>query len=176
MNGRPCSTEGCRPGRQAGYGVESGATRRRAVQFTPTRGAHMRLSTAEDILQSLGKGKQQIVDSRPRDRFDGMAAEPRPGLRRGHIPGSVSAELKLFVDPNTNRLRPMDAVARQLKQLGVDLDRPIVATCGSGVAAAGLIALLQKLGVSAALYDGSWTEWGSRADLPVSSQDEPADK
>ena len=160
----------------AGYDVESGTTRRRAAHFTPPRGAQMRVSTAEDILQSLGSGKQQIVDSRPRDRFDGTAPEPRPGLRRGHIPGSVSAELKLFVDPNTNRLRPMDAIARQLRELGVDLDRPIVATCGSGVAATGLIALLQKLGVSAALYDGSWTEWGSRADLPVSSQDEPAEK
>ena len=152
----------------AGFAVESGVPQRHPARFASMRGGNMPTASADEIAQSIERADQQIVDSRPRARFDGAAPEPRPGLRSGHIPGSVSAELKCFVDPSTNRLRCPDAIARQLTELGVDIGRPIVATCGSGVAATGLIAILQKLGVSASLYDGSWTEWGSRADLPIS--------
>ena len=153
----------------AGFAVEAGATQRHPARFAADAGGKMPIATADAIARSIESGGPQVVDSRPRDRFDGLAPEPRAGLRRGHIPGSVCAELKRFVDPQTNRLLSADAAARVLAELGVDFGRPIVATCGSGVAATGLIAILERLGVSATLYDGSWSEWGSRADLPISS-------
>lgn len=162
--------------KSAGFQVESEVTKRHAADLALNADGKMPISTADEIAKFIGSEDQQIVDARPRERFDGKAPEPRPGLRSGHIPGSVSAELKLFVDPNTNRLRPPEAIARVLAKLGVDIGRPIVATCGSGVAATGLIAILQTLGVSASLYDGSWSDWGSRTDLPVSRRGEPYSK
>ena len=152
----------------AGFAVESGVTRRSSATFAARSGGHMPTATADDVVGALGDRGVQVVDARPRERFDGTSPEPRPGLRSGHIPGSVSAELKCFVDPVTNRLLPPDAITRQIEGLGIDLDRKLVTTCGSGVAATGLIAILQTLGATATLYDGSWCEWGSRADLPVS--------
>ena len=152
----------------AGFALESGEMQRRAATFVARSGGHLPTATADDVARSLGDLGVQVVDARPRGRFDGTSPEPRPGLRSGHIPGSASAELKCFLDPATNGLLPPDAITRQFEELGVDLDRKLVTTCGSGVAATGLIAILQTLGVTATLYDGSWCEWGSRADLPAS--------
>ena len=90
----------------AGFAVESGVTRRSAATFAARSGGHMPTATADDVVGALGDSGVQVVDARPRERFDGTSPEPRPGLRSGHIPGSVSAELKCFVDPVTNRLLP----------------------------------------------------------------------
>ncbi len=154
--------------KSAGYPLDSGASRRSPATFNVQSGGRMSTTTADDVIRRLGGSDLQVVDARPRERFAGTAPEPRPGLRSGHIPGSVSAELKCFVDPATNCLLPPGAIARRFDELGVDVQRPIVTTCGSGVAATGLIAILHRLGASATLYDGSWCEWGSRAELPVS--------
>ncbi|MEM7501008.1 MAG: sulfurtransferase [Pseudomonadota bacterium] len=155
----------------AGFALESGVTPRSAVTFVARSGGHMPTATADDVVVALGDLDVQVVDARPRERFDGTSPEPRPGLRSGHIPGSASAELKCFVNPVTNRLLSRDAIGRQFEELGIDFDRNLVTTCGSGVAATGLIAILQTLGVAATLYDGSWCEWGSRPDLPVRQTD-----
>lgn len=156
----------------AGLAVESGGMRAEPVRYEARAGGHMPTASAAAIARSLGGTDLQVVDARPRGRFDGSVPEPRPGLRSGHIPDSVCAELSHFIDPNTHRLRPSDVIAARFAELGVDIGRPIVTTCGSGVAATGLIAILQKLGASATLYDGSWCEWGSQVDLPIRQSEE----
>lgn len=121
--------------------------------------AHMR-----DIVRS---GAEQVVDMRPAGRFAGTAPEPRAGLRSGHMPGSVSLPFTELVQPDGSAL-PLDALREKLRAAGVQLDRPIVATCGSGTSACSLLLNLERLDVHAhALYDGAWTEWAGRADSPV---------
>lgn len=112
-------------------------------------------------------GAEQVVDMRPAGRFAGTAPEPRAGLRSGHMPGSVSLPFTALVQPDGSAL-PLDALRATLAAAGVQLDRPIVATCGSGTSACSLLLNLERLGVHAhALYDGAWTEWAGRADSPV---------
>jgi thiosulfate/3-mercaptopyruvate sulfurtransferase len=113
----------------------------------------------------LERREAQLVDARPRARFLGETPEPRAGLRSGHMPGA----LNLPFDAVVNTDGPLKS-AEQLRPLfdHVDLGRPIVTTCGSGVTAATLALALARLGrEDIAVYDGSWTEWGGRADTPI---------
>ncbi|HYZ42956.1 MAG TPA: 3-mercaptopyruvate sulfurtransferase [Stellaceae bacterium] len=120
------------------------------------------------LLDNLSTRREQVVDARAADRFEGTVEEPRPGLRRGHIPGSRNLPYDLVTAPQTGKLHSAEELTQLFRRAGVELERPIVTRCGSGVTACALAFALHLLGhQGAAVYDGSWSEWGLAGDTPV---------
>lgn len=110
----------------------------------------------------------QVLDARSPGRFAGTEPEPRAGLRSGHIPGSRNLFFKRLIDEATQGLKPVAELEALYREAGIDLARPVAATCGTGVTASILALGLYLLGrPDAAVYDGSWTEWGGRTDTPI---------
>jgi thiosulfate/3-mercaptopyruvate sulfurtransferase len=138
----------------------------RAAHFT-ARQNHLLVRELEQMRANLLSRREQVVDARARGRFAGTEPEPRQGLRSGHIPGSLSLpHLELIGADGT--LLPEGELRARFAAAGVDLDRPIVTTCGSGVTAGAVALALYQLGrEDVAVYDGSWSEWGARSDTPV---------
>jgi thiosulfate/3-mercaptopyruvate sulfurtransferase len=155
--------------RAEGRPVDTGVSVPKERTFTPKpRPALVRdLSQMRANLTSSG---EQVVDARSRGRFAGTEPEPRPGLRGGHIPGSLNLPYEELYHPD-GTLLPADALRRAFVKAGIDLDKPVATTCGSGVTASVLALGLYVIGHrTAAVYDGSWAEWGGRADTPLERQ------
>lgn len=154
--------------RREGRPLEPGRYLAPPARFT-ARLDRARVRDLEAVRRNIGTGIEQVVDMRPAGRFEGRAPEPRPGVRSGHIPGSRSLPFTSLVADDGTMLPPAELRDR-LRTAGVEPGRPVVATCGSGTTACALVLALDLLGISdAAVYDGSWSEWGGASGTPVAT-------
>lgn len=122
------------------------------------------------LLANLETRRAQVVDARAPARFAGSAPEPRPGLRAGHIPGAVNLPWEELSDRTSGAMLPRAALEARLRQAGLAPDRPVVASCGSGVSACVIAFAIHLAGwPEAAVYDGSWSEWGLPGETPIAT-------
>lgn len=151
--------------RAEGRPLERGAASPGAGAFAPATGPGAIRSKA-DILANLSTGREQVLDARGAGRFTGAEPEIRPGMPSGHIPGSRNLPFGRVLEADETFKDPAGLRAA-FAEAGIDLDRPVVTTCGSGVTAAVLLFAMHLLGKrDVALYDGSWSEWSADPETP----------
>jgi len=152
-----------------GRAIETGKSSPKPGTFSAALDKSYIRSKAQ-IIANLDSRKEQLIDARAANRFEGSVPEPRAGIRSGHIPASRNLPYNLLFDAATGAMKPLEELRQAFTGTGLDLDKPIVTTCGSGVSAAVLTLALYRLGVrGSALYDGSWSEWGQPDGPPVAT-------
>ena len=160
---------GLKKWRAEGRPVEGGEFKARPASFKASYDPK-RVRSIEQMIANVGSRAEQVIDARAADRFEGRAAEPRPGIRSGHIPGARNVPYNNLFDAATGAMKPLDDLKNSFVSAGVKLDAPIVTSCGSGVSAGVLTLALYRLGVTdTALYDGSWSEWGQVSGPPIAT-------
>jgi thiosulfate/3-mercaptopyruvate sulfurtransferase len=154
--------------RAEGRPLESAAPAPPAVALAPAFRPEL-VRDVEAVKAYVADGSAQMVDARGAPRFRGEAPEPRAGVRGGHMPGAKNVHYAALLNPD-GAMKSAAELRALFEGAGVDLARPIVTTCGSGVTAAMLSLALARIGLAdVPVYDGSWTEWGGRADTPVTT-------
>ena len=162
-------TEGLPGWLAAGLAIESGQVTavRAESKFAPERQSGW-LADLESVRLAIEDDRTLVLDARSASRFAGEEAEPRPGVRPGHIPGSVNCHYASLLTGDPTRLKPLVDLEVVLTALGALSAESVIATCGSGISACLLALALHELGRSpVAVYDGSWAEWGGRPDCPI---------
>ena len=151
-----------------GRPVDDGPGQAKSRHFTARMNTFLVRDKAQ-VLANIKSRREQVLDARAAGRFTGETPEPRAGMRGGHIPGSRSLPFVELLDPETQTLLPAEALRARLAAAGIDLARPVVTSCGSGVTAGVLALGLHLLGHrQVAVYDGSWSEWGlPDGDTPI---------